>query len=110
MKLGDIGFIYSGRKDGVHRQGIGLKMDKEAAKSWLGWEDFNNRILFAHFTNKMCRVPIIVTYQPVQPTNGNSSDSDEFYLQLQKQIDSVQRKNVMFLLGDFDTRVDRIEG
>ena len=36
MKLGDIEFVYSGRKDGVHRQGVGLMMNKEAAKSSLG--------------------------------------------------------------------------
>ena len=38
MKLGDIEFVYSGRKDGVHRQGVGLMMNKEDAKSCLGWE------------------------------------------------------------------------
>ena len=37
MKLGDIEFFYLGRKDGVHRQGLGLIMNKEAAKSCLGW-------------------------------------------------------------------------
>ena len=45
MKLGDIEFVYSGRKDGVQRQGVGLMMNKEAAKSCLGWEGVNNRIL-----------------------------------------------------------------
>ena len=30
MELGDIKFIYSGRKDGVHRQGGGLMVNKEA--------------------------------------------------------------------------------
>ena len=29
MKLGDIEFVYSGRKDGVHRQEIGFMMNKE---------------------------------------------------------------------------------
>ena len=44
MKLGDIEFVYSGRKDRVHRQGVGLMMNKEAAKSYLGWDCINNRI------------------------------------------------------------------
>ena len=34
-KLGNIEFAYSGRKDGVHRQGVGLIMNKEAVKSCL---------------------------------------------------------------------------
>ena len=32
MKLGDIEFVYSGKKDGVQRKGVGLMMNKEAAK------------------------------------------------------------------------------
>ena len=38
VKLGDTEFVYSGRKVGVHTKGAGLTMDKEAAKSCLGWE------------------------------------------------------------------------
>ena len=38
MKVGDIEFVYSGRKDVVHRQGVGLMMNKEAAKSCLSCE------------------------------------------------------------------------
>ena len=48
MKLGDIEFVYSSREDGVHRQGVGLIMNKEAGKSCLGWKGINNRILIAH--------------------------------------------------------------
>ena len=89
MKLGDIEFVYSGRKGGVHRQGVGLITNKEAANSCLGWEGINNRILIAHFMTKKFRVSIIVVYAPVEPTDGNTSDSDEFYLQVQEQIDRV---------------------
>ena len=56
MKLGDIEFVYSSRKDGAHRQGVGLMMNKEAAKSCLGWEHINNRILIARFMTKEFRV------------------------------------------------------
>jgi len=45
MKFGDIGFVYSGRMNGVHRQGAGLMINKEASKSFLGWQVINNRIL-----------------------------------------------------------------
>ena len=60
MKLGDIEFIYSDRKDGVHRQGVGLMMNKEAAKSCLGWEGFHNRILIVHFMTYLFRVSVVV--------------------------------------------------
>ena len=79
MKLGGIEFVYSGRKDGVHRQGVGLMMNKEAAvKSCLGWEGNSNRILIAHFMTKKYRVSVIVVYASAEPTDGDTSDSDEF--------------------------------
>jgi len=41
--------MYTGR---IHKQGAGLVMIKEAAKSCLGWEGINNRIVIAHFNTK----------------------------------------------------------
>ena len=52
MKLCDIEFDYSGRKDWVHKLGVGFMVNKEAAKSCLGWEGINNRILIFHFITK----------------------------------------------------------
>ncbi|XP_065568941.1 uncharacterized protein LOC136032600 [Artemia franciscana] len=69
MKLGDIGFVYSGTKDGVHRQEEGLMMNKEATKSCLGWEGVKNRILIAHFITKKFRVSVIEVYAPFGPTD-----------------------------------------
>ena len=50
------------------------------------------------------RVSAIVAYTPVEPTDGDTSDSDEFYLQLLEQKDRVPGRNMVFLLGDFDTQ------
>ena len=80
MKLGDIEFVYSGRKDGINRQGIGFMMNKEATKFCLGWEGINNRILIAHFITKKFRVSVLEVCAPVEPTDGFTSDSDKFYL------------------------------
>ena len=43
----------------------------------------------------------------MEPTDGDSSDSDGFYLQLQEQIDMVPGRNMPFLLGDFNVHVGR---
>ena len=56
-------------------------MNKESAKSCIGLEGINNRLLIAHFMTKKFRVSVIVVYAPVDPTNRDASDSDEFYLQ-----------------------------
>ena len=53
-------------------------------------------------------VSVIVVYAPVELTDGDNSDSDEFYLQLLRQIDRVPCRNIMFLLGDFKSRLVEI--
>jgi hypothetical protein len=85
-------------------------MNREAAKSCLGWEGINNRILIAHFMTRTFRVSVIVVYAPAEATDGDTSNSDEFYLQLQEQIDRVPGRNMVFLLGDFNTQVGRNRG
>ena len=82
-------------------------MNKKAPKSCLGWEGINNRILIAHFMTKEFRLSVIVVYAPVEPTDGNTNDSDEFYLQLQEQIERVPGRNIVLLLGDFDAQAGR---
>ena len=56
---------------------------------------------------KEFKVSVIVVCDPVESINGDTSDSDEFYLQLPKQIDRVPGRNIMFLLGDFYVQVGR---
>ncbi|XP_065576095.1 uncharacterized protein LOC136037317 [Artemia franciscana] len=73
--------ICSVRKDGVHEHCVGLVMNKEAAKSCLGWESINNRILIADCTTKKSSVLVMGVYAPVEPTDGDTSYSDGFYLQ-----------------------------
>ena len=55
-------------------------MKKEAVKSCSGWEGISNRIIIARFTTKKLRLSVIVVYAPVEPTDGYTSVSDEFYL------------------------------
>ncbi|XP_065571512.1 craniofacial development protein 2-like [Artemia franciscana] len=56
---------------------------------------------------KKFRVSFVAVYAPVEPTDGDTSDSDEFYLQLQEQIDRVPGRNMVFLLGNFNAQVGR---
>jgi len=75
-------------------------MNKEAANSCLGWKGFDNRILISSNSSynrtKRFRVSLTVVYAPVELTDGDTSDSDEFYLQLQEQIDRIPGRNVIF--------------
>ena len=53
---------------------------------------------------KKFRVSAIVVYAPIEPTDGDTSDQDEFYLRLKEQKDRVPGRNMVFLLGDFNAQ------
>ena len=52
--------------DGVNRQGVGLMINQEAAKSILGWEGIINRMLVAHFMDKKCMISVPVVFMPLK--------------------------------------------
>ena len=56
---------------------------------------------------KKFSVSVIVVYALVEPNDRDTSDSDEFYLQLQEQIGRVPGRNMVCLLGDFNHQVGR---
>jgi len=99
MRLYDTEFIYSCRKNGVYRQGIGLLMNKEASKSHIGWKGINSRILVARFITKKCMVSVIYVYAPVESIDRESSDTYELDLQLLETIDRIRGRNLVFLVG-----------
>ena len=57
----------------------------------------NNRIFVIHFMTKKCRITEIVVYVPVEPTDRDSSNPYELYLQLQERIDRVLGRNMEVL-------------
>ena len=57
--------------------------------------------------NKKCNVSVTVVYTPAEPTDRDSSDSGEFFIQLQEQIDRVPGGNMVFLFGNFNSQVGR---
>ena len=99
MKLGDIEFVYSGRKDGVHRQGVGLMMNKEAAMSCLGWEGINNRIVNAHFMTKKLKISVIAVYAPIEPIDGEILvDSLSKFDNVENEMGIISEKQLVKLL------------
>ena len=56
---------------------------------------------------KTFRVSVIVVYAPVEPIDGDTGNSGEFYLQLEEQIDRVPGRNLVFLLGNFNAQIGR---
>ena len=51
--------IYSGREDGLHRNGVAIMMSSFAEKTLMEWKPINDRIIIARFYSKFIKLTII---------------------------------------------------
>ena len=94
---------YSGRKDGLHQEGVGILMDRRAKASLMGWEPVNERIIRARFFSKYAKTTVIQCYAPTEQTT--EEEKHLFYSKLQDELDKTPRHDILLLMGDFNAKV-----
>ena len=98
-------YIYSGRTDGVGREGVGMMMTPKAEKALTEWRAVNSRLLLAKFKSRQCNMSIIVCYAP---TNDSPEErKDEYYEEMQSLIDEIPERDMKIVIGDLNAKVGR---
>ena len=95
-------FIYSGRGDDIHEQGVGLLMSKKVSNSLLEWQPFGPRFIKARFNSKFAKLTVVTCYAPTE--EADDADKDNFYEQLQAIIEEVPAHDVLLVIGDMNAR------
>ena len=72
--------IYSGRTDGIRRQGVGLSLSKRIKNSLISYVPISERMLTARLHSKHLNISVVVVYAPTEAASEN--DKNEFYQQL----------------------------
>jgi len=98
-------FIYSGREDGRHEEGVGLLMSRRAAGALRATDCVSERIMRARFSAGVTNLTVIVAYAPTEVSS--TKEKDDFYIQLDNILGQVPRHDLCLLLGDFNARVGR---
>ena len=96
-------FIYSGRTDGIRRQGVGLALSKRVKNSLISYTTVSERILTARLHSRQINFSVTVAYAPTE--DANDSVKDDFYQQLSDTLDQQPRQDVKLILGDFNAQV-----
>ena len=65
-EIGDKTVIYSGRNDGLHRDGVALFCSKRAAAALIEWEPIDERLLVARLDATGGKMTIIMCYSPTE--------------------------------------------
>ena len=99
--------LYSGHTDdgATHSEGVAMMLTPEAQRALIGWEPVSSRIITAKFTTKKKDIKLNVI-QCYAPTNDSEEEKkDDFYQQLQAELDKTGNKNMTLLMGDFNAKI-----
>lgn len=102
-KLDEATLVLSGRTDGKHRQGVGFLLSSKARRSLIAATPISERLIMIRLKGSPANLTIIQVYAP--DSSRDDEESENFYLQLQCLVDSVPKKDIVFVIGDFNAIV-----
>ncbi|XP_068701956.1 craniofacial development protein 2-like [Montipora capricornis] len=94
--------LYSGREEEHHRE-VGLILKKEVRKTLLKRNLVNERIMGAHFNSRYAKLTVIQMYAPTNDANDESKE--EFYDQLQQEVETTPRNDVLIVMGGLNAKI-----
>ena len=70
----------------------------------LGWNLKNDRMISVHFQGKPFNIMVIQVYTPT--SNAEEAEVERFYQDLEDLLELTPKKDVHFILGDWNTKVE----
>ena len=78
-------------------------VNKRVRNAALGWNLKNNRIISTHFQGKPFNITVIQVYAPT--SNAEEAEEEWFYEDLQDLLELTLKKDVLFIIGDWNAKV-----
>ena len=101
-------YIYYCGQESLRRKGVALIFNEKVWNAVLGCSLKNDRIISVHFQGKPFNITVIQVYAPM--TNAKEAEAEQFYEELQDLLELIPKKDVLFLLGDWNAKVKRYLG
>ena len=93
---------YSGEPD-MHQCGVGFLVNKNIKDSVLGCRQTSSRLISIRLRASPFNMTIVQVYAP---TSDASDDTiEEFYSQLQDIVNSIDKKDILIIQGDWNSKV-----
>lgn len=97
--------LYSGKNSGRKRMGVGFIIEKATAKSILGYNPVNERVITLRLKGKPMNLTLVQVYAPT--SEASDQDMEEFYEVVQDVLDNIPKKDVTILLGDWNAKLGK---
>ena len=100
--------IFSGREDGVHREGVAMMLNKKAKSTYMEHRAVSSRIISVRMRGHHRNVKIIQVYAP--DTSHPDQEVLDFYEQLEEEMNNSKDGDMLIVMGDFNSKIGEDNG
>ena len=96
-------YIYYCGQESLRRNGVAIMVNKRVQNAVLGCNLKNNRMISVRFQGKPFNITVIQVYAPT--SNAEEAEVEQFYEDLQDLLELTPKKDVLFIIGDWNAKV-----
>ena len=96
-------YIYYCGQESHRRNGVTIMVNKRVQNAVLGCNLKNDRMISVRFQGKPFNITVIQTYAPT--SNDEEAKVEKFYEDLQDLLELTPKKDVLFIIGDWNAKV-----
>ena len=98
--ISDDYYIYCCGQESLRRNGVAIIVNNRVQNAVLGCSLKNDRLISVHFQGKPFNIRIIQVYAPT--SKAENAEFEQFYEDLQDLLELTPRKDVLFIIGDWN--------
>ena len=99
----DDNFIYYCGQESLRRNGIAIMVNKRVQNVVLGCNLKKDRMISVRLQGKPFNITVIQPYDPT--SNTEEAEVELFYEDLQDLLELTHKKDVLFIIGDWNAKV-----
>ena len=96
-------YIYYCGQESLRRNGVAIIVNRRVQNAVLGCNLKNDRMISVRFQGKQFSIMVIQAYAPT--INADEAEIEQFYEDLQDLLELTPRKDVLFIIVDWNAKV-----
>ena len=100
-------YIYYCGQESLRRNGVAIIVNKIVQNAVLGCNLKNDQMISIHLQGKPFNITVIQVFAPT--SNAEETEVEWFYEDLQDLLELTPPKNVLFIIGDWNAKVESQE-
>ena len=96
-------YIYYCGQESLRRNGVVIMVNKRVQNAVLGCNLKNDRMMSVRLQGKPFNITVIQVYAPT--SNSEEAEVEWFYEDLQDLLELTPKKDVLFIIGDWNAKV-----